>query len=123
MRSTRLPVPFLAVVAGFALASCGSTPTTNPVANPNANRVSIAMVTHGQAADPFWAQVQKGAQQAAADFNVDLRYSSPPTTDPQAQAKLITDAAGQKPAAMVVTIPDPATLTAPIKQASAGESP
>ena len=81
------------------------------------------MVTHGQAADPFWAQVQKGAQQAATDFNVDLRYSSPPTTDPQAQAKLISDAAGQKPAAMVVTIPDPAVLDAPIKQASAAGIP
>ena len=124
MRSTRLPVPFLAVMAGLALASCGATQgPTNPVANPNANRVSIAMITHGQAADPFWAQVQKGAQQAATDFNVDLRYSSPPTTDPQAQAKLITDAAAQKPAAMVVTIPDPATLTAPIKQASAAGIP
>ena len=124
MRSTRLPVPFLAVMAGLALASCGATPgPTNPVANPSANRVSIAMVTHGQAADPFWAQVQKGAEQAATDFNVDLRYSSPPTTDPQAQAKLITDAAAQKPAAMVVTIPDPATLTAPIKQASAAGIP
>jgi ABC-type sugar transport system substrate-binding protein len=83
----------------------------------------VGMVTHGQAADPFWAQVQKGAQQAATDFNVDLRYSSPPTTDPQAQAKLITDAAAQKPAAMVVTIPDPAALTAPIKQASAAGIP
>jgi len=114
---------FLMIAAATALgvAGCSSTSgPTNPVPDPNANRVSIAMVTHGQAADPFWAQVQKGAEQAATDFNVDLRYSSPPTTDPQAQAKLITDAAGQKPAAMVVTIPDPATLTAPIKQASAG---
>ena len=124
MRSTRLPVPFLAVTAVLAMASCGTTPgPTNPVANPNANRVSIAMITHGQAVDPFWAQVQKGAEQAAKDFNVDLRYSSPPTTDPQAQAKLITDAAAQKPAAMVVTIPDPSTLTAPIKQASAAGTP
>ena len=68
--------------------------------------------------------MQKGAEQAATDFNVDLRYSSPPTTDPQAQAKLITDAAGQKPAAMVVTIPDPAVLDGADQAGSApGASP
>ena len=42
------------------------------------------MVTHGQAFDPFWALVQKGAQAAAKDFNVNLVYHSPSTTDPQA---------------------------------------
>jgi simple sugar transport system substrate-binding protein len=93
------------------------------VKNPNETKVSVAMVTHGQAADPFWAQVRKGADKAAADFNVDLRYSSPQTTDPQAQAKLITDAAGQKPSAMVVTIPKPAVLTAPIKAVAASGTP
>ncbi len=61
--------------------------------------------------------------QAATDFNVDLKYTSPETTDPNEQAKLVTDAAGAKPAAMVVTIPDPATLTAPIKQATASGLP
>jgi simple sugar transport system substrate-binding protein len=81
-------------------------------------RVAIAMVTHGQGLDPFWALIRKGAEQAATDFNVDLKYSSPDTTNPNEQAKLITDAAGQKPAAMVVTIPDAGVLTAPIKQAS-----
>ena len=78
----------------------------------NQSRVSVAMVTHGQGFDPFWALVRKGAEQAAADFNVDLQYSSPDTTDPNAQAKLITQAAAKGPAAMVVTIPDPAVLGA-----------
>ena len=57
----------------------------------------VAMVTHGQGFDPFWALIRKGAEQAATDFNVDLKYSSPDTTDPNEQAKLITDAAGQGP--------------------------
>jgi simple sugar transport system substrate-binding protein len=81
------------------------------------------MVTHGQGFDPFWALIRKGAEQAATDFNVDLQYSSPDTTDPNEQAKLITDAAGQKPGAMVVTIPDPRVLTVPIRQASGSGVP
>jgi simple sugar transport system substrate-binding protein len=87
------------------------------------SRISVAMVTHGQGFDPFWALVRKGAEQAAADYNVDLQYSSPDTTDPNAQAKLIIDAAAQGPAAMVVTIPDPAVLDAPIKQVTGSGLP
>jgi simple sugar transport system substrate-binding protein len=117
---------FLIIAAATTLGvvGCGATPgPTNPVNNPNAAKVTVGMITHGQAADPFWAQVKRGAEQAASDFNVDLKYSAPDTTDARAQAKLITDAAAQKPAALVVSIPDPAVLTAPIKQASASGVP
>jgi simple sugar transport system substrate-binding protein len=86
-------------------------------------RVSVTMMTHGQETEPFWGQIKRGADKAASDFNVDLKYESPQTTDPQAQATLITDAAGQKPAAMVVTIPDPAVLNEPIKAATAAGTP
>jgi simple sugar transport system substrate-binding protein len=81
------------------------------------------MVTHGQAFDPFWALVKKGAEQAASDFNVALRYSSPATTNPQAQAALIASAAAKKPAAMVVTIPDAPVLAGPIRQVSSAGVP
>ena len=52
---------------------------------------------HGQAFDPFWSLVEKGAQTAASQFNVNLEYQSPNTTDPQAQATMITQAAAKKP--------------------------
>jgi simple sugar transport system substrate-binding protein len=81
------------------------------------------MVTHGQAFDPFWALLRKGAETAASQFNVKLAYQSPDTTNPQAQATMITQAAGTKPAAMVVTIPDPAVLTGPVQQAASGGVP
>lgn len=58
---------------------------------------------------------------AATDFNVKLVYSSPSTTNPQEQASLITQAVAQHPKGLIVTIPDAAVLSAPIKQAvSAG---
>jgi len=81
------------------------------------------MVTHGQAFDPFWALVKKGAEQAASDYNVSLKYQSPSVTNPQAQAAMITDAARGKPDAMVVTIPDPPVLSGPIRQVSSSGIP
>jgi simple sugar transport system substrate-binding protein len=81
------------------------------------------MVTHGESFDPFWSLVKKGAQQAAADFNVTLKYQSPKTTNPQTQAALITSAAAKKPDAMVVTIPDAAVLSSPVKQVTSSGLP
>jgi simple sugar transport system substrate-binding protein len=107
----------------WLLAACsdtsGSTPT-NPVAG---SRITVAMVTHGQSFDPFWSLVQKGAQQAASDFNVALTYQSPSTTNPQAQAVMITQAAAKKPDAMVVSIPAPGVLAGPIRQVTSSGIP
>jgi len=117
----------LALVVGLALAACssspgvsGQTPVNSTTSGP---RITVAMVTHGQAADPFWALVKDGAQTAANAFNVNLVYSSPVTTNPQQQAALITKAAAQHPKGLVVTIPDAAVLSGPIKQASSAGIP
>lgn len=126
MRLRRLAASLVAalLVAGL-LAACsnqgtsGSTPT-NSVAG---SRITVAMVTHGQPFDPFWSLVQKGAQQAATDFNVALTYQSPSTISAQAQAAMITQAAAKKPDAMVVTIPDPAVLAGRIRQVSSAGIP
>ena len=42
-------------------------------------KINVAMVTHGQGFDPFWALIRKGAEQAAADFDVDLACRWPDT--------------------------------------------
>src|SRR6188472_1490856 len=83
----------------LVLVGCSSQGTsgTTPANSAVGPRITVAMVTHGQAFDPFWALVKKGAEQAASDFNVALRYQSPSTTNPQAQAALITQAAAKKP--------------------------
>jgi hypothetical protein len=47
--------------------------------------VSVTMMTHGQETEPFWGQIKRGADKAASDFNVDLKYEG--TADPNAQAK------------------------------------
>src|SRR5512142_2608396 len=83
----------------FPLTACTSQSTsgTTPANIPSGPPITVAMVTHGQAFDPFWALLKKGADTAAAQFNVKLAYQSPSTTNPQAQAKMITQAAAAKP--------------------------
>ena len=119
-------VAVLAVAACLALAACssqgvsGQTPARSAASGP---RITVDMVTHGQAFDPFWALVKKGAQTAAGDFNVNLVYHSPSTTNPQAEASLISQAAARKPKGLVVTIPDAAALSGAVKQASSSGIP
>ena len=126
MRSKKLFMPaVIPLIISLSLAACSSqgTASSSPTSSASGPRITIAMVTHGQAFDPFWSLVEKGAQTAASDFNVKLEYQSPSTTNPQAQASMITQAAANKPAAMVVTIPDAAVLAAPIKQATSSGLP
>jgi len=119
-------VAALAVAACLALAACssqsvaGGSPARSAQSGP---RITVDMVTHGQAFDPFWSLVQKGAQAAAKDFNVNLVYHSPSTTSPQAEATLINQAAARHPKGLVVTIPDAAVLSGPVKQATSAGIP
>src|SRR6266536_1136013 len=127
MRPRKLVAAAAAVALGlsWALAACSSQGTSGgtPANSAVGARIAVAMVTHGQAFDPFWGLVKKGAQQAADDFNVALSYQAPSTTSPQAQAALITQAAAKKPNAMVVTIPDAPVLAPPIRQVTSSGTP
>jgi simple sugar transport system substrate-binding protein len=91
----------------------GTTPANSAAKGP---RITVDMITHGQSFDPFWSLVQKGAQAAATDFNVDLVYRSPSTTNLRDEASLISKAAGQRPKGLVVTIPDATVLSGPVRQ-------
>jgi simple sugar transport system substrate-binding protein len=109
-----------ALAACSSSAATGQTPTNSVTSGP---RITVDMVTHGQAFDPFWTLVQKGAQAAATAFNVNLVYHSPPTTNPQAEASLIAQATARRPAGLVVTIPDASALSGSIRQAVAAGLP
>lgn len=82
-------------------------------------RLMIAMVTHGEAVDPFWTRVKNGADLAAKQMDVDLRYRSPNTFNMVKMKDLIQAATNQRPAGLVVTIPDAAALGPAIKSAVA----
>lgn len=125
LRRRAAGIAVVAVIIASALTGCSSNESTNGSATSatTGSRVTVAMVTHGQLTDPFWVLVRRGAEQAATDFNVSLKYTSPKVTDVQAQAALIREAAAGKPQAFVVTIPDAAVLSAPVRQVSSSGVP
>ena len=82
-----------------------------------ASNERIIMITHGQAADPYWNIVRNGAEEAAKQVGLELDYRAPETFDMIRMAELITSAANQKPAGIIVSIPDASALSAPIRGA------
>ncbi|MBV8585338.1 MAG: substrate-binding domain-containing protein, partial [Verrucomicrobia bacterium] len=83
------------------------------------NKPRIVVVTHGQAADPFWKVVRNGAETAARETDCDLEYESPSVFDLQAMSRLIDAAVASKPDALVVSIPDAVVLAKSIRAAVA----
>jgi simple sugar transport system substrate-binding protein len=68
--------------------------------------VSIEVVTHGQASDPFWSVFQKGVDDAAAQMGVTATYSAPATFDMVQMSQLIDAAVAKNPTGLVVSVPD-----------------
>src|SRR5204863_5214911 len=99
--------------------SPGTSATTGGAVKQTSFR--IAVVTHGQASDPFWSVVANGVKAAAQDEGVTVNYNAPPTFDMVAMSHLIDAAVASKPDGLIVSIPDSAALGPSIKKAvSAG---
>jgi simple sugar transport system substrate-binding protein len=102
----------LAVVAalGVALAACSSQGGANEanqnsgpaVGSAGGRQYTIAMVTHEAPGDSFWDKVRAGAQQAAKELNVDLKYSN--NNDAGQQATLVQNAIDSKVDGIAVTL-------------------
>ncbi|NLE50064.1 MAG: sugar ABC transporter substrate-binding protein [Chloroflexi bacterium] len=83
----------------------------------------IAVVTHGQASDPFWSVVKNGVDQAAADLGVTVEYQAPGTFDMVAMGQLIDGVVASDPDGLVVSIPDPDALGPAVQAAIAAGIP
>jgi simple sugar transport system substrate-binding protein len=88
-----------------------------------AEEIRIIVVSHGQANDPFWSVVKNGVNKAAEDQKVAVEYRAPETFDMVKMAQLIDAAVNQKPAGLVVSIPDASALGPSIKRAVAAGIP
>jgi simple sugar transport system substrate-binding protein len=77
----------------------------------------IAIVTHGQASDPIWGVVRRGAEDAGRANNVAVSYDAPDTFDIQRMKSLLQDAIDRRPDGIVVSLPDARTLGPTIKEA------
>ncbi len=89
------------LAAGFAATASA---TTEPPADEGG--ATIAVVTHGQAADPFWSVFKRGVDDAAAQMGATANYSAPATFDMVEMASLIDAAVATNPDGLVVSVPD-----------------
>ncbi len=106
-------VPFALIVG-----ACTSAATPAPAGGgPNRSGISIEVVSHGQASDPFWSVVKNGVDAAAKDMGVKVNYTAPDTFDMVKMAQLIDAAVAKKPSGLVVSLPDATALGPSIKKA------
>jgi simple sugar transport system substrate-binding protein len=78
----------------------------------------IAVVSHGQASDPFWAIVKKGLDDAARQTGVAVSYRAPDTYDVARMRRLIDEAISARLDGLIVSLPDVQALRAPIRRAA-----
>ena len=117
----------IAAVTGLLLTATacsggGAPPSTNTGNGSNNNADSgapeytIAMVTHEQPGTTFWDRVRAGAEQAANQHNIDLKYSN----DPQQgnQATFVQNAIDSKVDGIAVTLAAPEAVGPALQKAS-----
>ncbi|MEN8376757.1 MAG: substrate-binding domain-containing protein [Gemmatimonadota bacterium] len=113
---TRRGLKRLFAGAAWALAALGC---AREPPDPPAGRggVRIVLVTHGQAADPYWSIVANGAADAGDDLGVEVQYQAPTAFDMVAMSDLIDAAVVARPAGLVVSIPDGDALAPALRRA------
>lgn len=119
MRTTKFTA-LLAVLA-LVLAACGAQQQASEPAGDGGGGdrgdIEIAVVTHGQASDPFWSVVKNGVDQAAADLGITVTYNAPEEFDMVALSQLIDAAVADAPDGIVISNPDPDALSDSIQGA------
>lgn len=81
--------------------------------------VRIVVVSHGQAADPFWSVVKRGVDDAAREVGADVDYRAPETFDMVRMGRLVESAVAARPDGLALSIPDPSALEGPVAAAIA----
>lgn len=103
------------VIAGAAIVAGCSSNTASPAASAAAGSgdragISIEVVTHGQASDPFWSIFKTGVDQGGKDMGVKVNYSAPDTFDMVKMGQLIDAACAKQPTGLVISLPDATAL-------------
>jgi simple sugar transport system substrate-binding protein len=111
----------IVTVAATACSNGGRDKTTADSSGGGANAAgssgyTIAMITHETPGDTFWDKIKAGAQQAAKDTGVTLKYSNDP--DATKQAVLIQNAVDSKVSGIATTLVTPDALAGSVKTAT-----
>jgi len=123
-RSRGARLAALAAIVTLATTACSSgggkqETTDTSAAGANAagsSGYTIAMITHEAPGDTFWDKIKAGAQQAAKDTGVTLKYSNDP--DATKQAVLIQNAIDSKVNGIATTLVTPDALAGSVKAAT-----
>jgi simple sugar transport system substrate-binding protein len=109
--------------AAISLAACsGGGAPSSPAAAGNGgggagdnSGYTFAMITHETPGDTFWDKIKAGANQAAKNNGITLKYSNDP--DPAKQATLIQNAVDSKVDGIATTLATPDALAGAVKSA------
>src|SRR3954452_11262291 len=119
----RLALVFVVLAVGAVVfAGCGGGDDNGGAAKDKVDLtqkkdITIAMVTHGDGGS-FWSVAKKGAEQAAKDMGVTLKYSES-NNDPEKQAQMIEAAVTEGVDGLAVSAPNPDALEGALKKARA----
>ena len=111
-----MPVLSRRLLAGLLLA--GAAAFTSLQATAQDAPTKIAVITHGQAADPYWSVVKNGVDAAAKIQGANVDYRAPDTFDMVQMAQLVDAAVASAPDGIVVSIPDADALGPSVKRAT-----
>lgn len=120
MKKSRYVLAAAATVA-LAAATITTASATTPPESGGEDSVTIAMVTHSDDGI-FWSVVKKGAEAAAADLGVDLKWEAS-NNDSARQAQMVEADVAEKVDGIAVSLADPAALAGPVQAAVAAGIP
>ncbi len=123
MKTSRLALASVATAA-VALAAVSTASATTPPTTPasgGSGKITIAMVTHSDDGI-FWSVVKKGAEAAAKNLGVDLKWEAS-NNDSAKQAQMVEADVAAKVSGIAVSLADPAALSGPVKAAVAAGIP
>ena len=91
--------------------------------NTSDKKITIKMITHGQATDPFWNVVRNGAKDAAQDLGISVQYQSPQNFDMVTMSRMIDAVIATNPDGLILSVPDIPALKRSIISASKNNIP
>src|SRR6266542_819461 len=116
----RIRILSLTAVAALAVAACGggASPAASAPASAAANVKILVDMKGPGGGNPFWAAVQKGAQEAGKANNVQVDVQAPPTeSDVPSQIAQIEDAITKGYTGIALAPTDPAALKPVVQKA------
>jgi len=105
------------VVRGEETVTATPTPSGSQIRRLRLATARVAVVSHGQASDPFWSIVKRGIDTAARETGVAPSYRAPDTYDIDRMKGYIDEAIDDRLDGLVVSLPDVEALAPAIRRA------